>query len=311
MRTGAPSSIVSLIASATEILCALGLRDRLVGVSHECDFPEDVKGLPVLSSPKLDPLLPSATIDSRVRALVAEGLSVYRIRTEELERLRPDLIVTQDQCEVCAVSLDDVERAVAELTLKETRVCSLRPESLGEIEEDFGRVARAAGVIDSGRSLVASFRRRLHDLREKTSQASLRPSVACLEWIEPLMVAGGWMPELIRIAGGEPVLVTEAERFRKVDWPALAAADPDVVIVMPCGFDTDRSILELQRLASGRQLRGLRATREGRCFVADGNAYFNRPGPRIADSAEILAGLLHPGTLGTTAAAVRWPSSSA
>ncbi len=307
MAEDAPASIVSLIASATEIVCALGLRDRLVGVSHECDFPEDVKGLPVLSAPKMDPELPGGEIDRQVREIVAGGLSVYDIRTEELARLRPDLVVTQDQCEVCAVSLKDVEGAVAALTLRATRICSLRPNSLEDIVEDFRRVAAAAGVPERGEKLVRSFDDRLARLGEKSARAVRRPTVACLEWLDPLMVAGGWMPELVRIAGGEPVVVTEAERFRKVDWETLAGADPDVIVVMPCGFAIDRTLEELKDRRTGEMLRGMRATRAGRCFVADGSAYFNRPGPRIADSAEILAGLIHPGIFGEQNAAQRWP----
>ena len=307
MSGNAPASIVSLIASATEILCALGLRSQLVGVSHECDFPEDVKGLPVLSAPKVDPSLPSGEIDRRVRDIVAEGLSVYSIRTEELARLRPDLIVTQDQCDVCAVSLKDVEEAVAALTLKLTRVCSLRPNSLEDIVRDFRRVAAAAGVPARGEDLVASFGHRLTKVRETTAPAARRPTVACLEWLEPLMIAGGWMPELVRIAGGEPVIVTETERFLTVDWHILAESEPEVIVVMPCGFVIDRTLADLGGSRAAEALRGMHATRAGRCYLVDGNAYFNRPGPRIAESAEILAGLLHPELCGDPLAAQRWP----
>ena len=300
-------TIVSLIASATEIVCALGLRDRLVGVSHECDFPEDVKGLPVLSAPKVDSALPSGEIDKQVRNIVADGLSVYRIRTEELASLRPDLIVTQDQCEVCAVSLKDVENAVGALTLKATRICSLRPNRLEDVIRDFQRVADAAGVEEQGRALVASSHERLTNLRETTARAGRRPTVACIEWLDPLMVAGGWMPELVRIAGGEPVVANETEPFRRVDWKALAKADPDVIVVMPCGFTIGRTLEDLQAPRVADPLRALRATREGRCIVADGNAYFNRPGPRITDSAEILAGLIHTEIFGEPKGAQRWP----
>lgn len=291
MDYAAPATIISLIASATEIVCALGLRDRLVGVSHECDFPDDVKGLPVLSAPKVDPALPGGEIDRQVRRIAADGLSVYRILEDELARLRPDLIVTQDQCEVCAVSLGDVERAVGALTLKATRICSLRPDRLADVFEDFRRVGAAAGVPERGEALAASVGDRLEALRAKTSQAADRPSVACIEWLDPLMIAGGWMPELARIAGGEPV----------------PADDPDVIVIMPCGFTIDRTLAELEGSDAAAPLRRLRATREGRCFVVDGNAYFNRPGPRIADSAEILAGLLHPDPSGEPGSARRWP----
>jgi iron complex transport system substrate-binding protein len=290
--TGA-GSIVSLIASATEIVCALGLRDRLVGISHECDFPEDVRALPVCSEPKLDVHQPSAVIDRAVRDLVREGTGIYHVRTEVLEQLRPDLIVTQDQCDVCAVTLEDVERACSTLTHKAVRICSLRPNTLSDVVADFRRVGAAAGVPDRAESLVAEFERRLDALRMRTAEAT-RPRVLCLEWLDPPMVAGGWIPELVHAAGGTPVIVTEPTRFRTVGWPEIEEANADVAVVMPCGYPIDRTLAELADPAVNAPLRRLRATRTGRTFVADGNAYFNRPGPRIADSAEILAALFHP-----------------
>ncbi len=286
-------TIVSLIASATEIVCALGLRDRLIGISHECDYPADVVGLPVLSSPKVDGSLPSGEIDDRVRHIVRDGLSVYRVNVAELERLEPNLIVTQDHCEVCAVSLKDVEDALRSVTLVETDVCSLHPTNLDDVRRDFRRVADSAGVSDRGMGLVERFDRRLDELRQQMGGVDRRPRVACVEWLEPPMVAGGWMPELARIAGGEPVIVEDAESFRTVTWGDIAATDPDVVVLLPCGFPVDQTLGELARPEVAEPIRALRATREGRCYVADGNAYFNRPGPRLADSAELLAGLLH------------------
>jgi iron complex transport system substrate-binding protein len=183
--SGAPTarSIVSLIASATEIVCALGLRDRLVGISHECDFPEDVRGLPACSEPRIDPAQPGGRIDRAVRDLVREGASVYHVRTEVLERLRPDLIVTQDQCHVCAVSLADVEQACSVLVHKPVRICSLMPHTLQDIFSDFERVGDAAGVPERGRALTAALRKRLVDLSEKVADAP-RPTVACIEWLE-------------------------------------------------------------------------------------------------------------------------------
>lgn len=300
-------SIVSLIASATEIVCGLGLRDRLVGISHECDFPENVRGLPVCSEPRIDPSQPGGRIDRAVRDLVREGASIYHVRTDVLERLRPDLIVTQDQCRVCAVALADVEQACSTLAHKPVRVCSLTPHTLDDICADFERVGEAAEVPERSRALASAFRQRLETLREVVS-GEPRPKVVCLEWLDPPMVAGGWMPELVRIAGGDPVLVTSPEGFRTVGWPEIEAADPDVVVAMPCGFSIRRTLEELADNRISSPLGRLRATRAGRTFVADGNAYFNRPGPRITGSAEILATLLHPHRFPHRGAgAERWP----
>ncbi len=293
MKTETPRSIVSLIASATEIVCALGLRERLAGVSHECDYPEDVCGLPVLSEPKVEPRLPGRDIDRAVRDLVREGLSVYRVRVEVLEKLRPDLIVTQDQCQVCAVSLKEVEAACSALTLKETRICSLHPESLSDILADFRRVGEAAGVPDRAAALARAFEARL-DALSRAVGGLARPRVACVEWLDPPMVAGGWIPEIAEIAGGEPVIVTKPAQFRAVTWEEIDAADADVVVLMPCGFTIRKTLEDLRDERIAAPVRRLRAAKEGRCFIADGNAHFNRPGPRIADSAEILGSLLHP-----------------
>lgn len=285
-------SIATLIASATEIVCALGLRSQLIGVSHECDYPPDIAGLPVLSAPKLDPQLRSGDIDRRVREILREGLSVYRVRVDALERLRPDLIVTQDHCEVCAVSLRDVEEALCAIDLPDTKVCSLHPKDLADVRRDFVRVADAAGVPDRGRALVERFTSRLEGLRASTSGA--RPArVICLEWLDPPMVAGGWMPELVRAAGGEPLIVEGPDRFRSVTWDDVVACDPDLLAVFPCGFSITRTLQELGREGIRDGLAAVPATAAGRCRVLDGNAYFNRPGPRLADSAELLAGLVH------------------
>jgi iron complex transport system substrate-binding protein len=286
--------IVTLIASATEIVCALGLRDQLIGVSHECDYPPDIGGLPVLSAPKVKAERPSGEIDLRVREILRDGLSVYRVRVSELERLRPDLIVTQDHCEVCAVSLRDVEDALCAIHLPGTDVCSLHPKDLGDVARDFMRVAEAAGVPKRGSALVERFAQRLDVLRAATAGAR-RPRVVCLEWLDPPMVAGGWMPELVRAAGGDPLIVDAPERFKAVTWEDVASAEPDLVVVFPCGFSIARTLEELANDQVARGLAGVSASTAGRCRVLDGNAYFNRPGPRLADSAELLAGLFHPG----------------
>ena len=286
-------TIVSLIASATEIVCALGLRRNLIGVSHECDYPEDVKGLPTLSRPKLDPKQPGHEIDRRVRELVGDGLSVYAVDVETLQRLAPDLIITQDHCEVCAVSSKDLEAATCSVTLKDTAICSLHPSSLEQVCLDFQRVANAAGVSTRGHELVRAFRQRLDVLRQQTGAIRPKPRVACLEWLQPPMLAAGWVAELVEIAGGQPIVVDEQRSFSTVTWEQVGELDPDVVVVMPCGYPIEHSLVDLGDSTLQMNLRRLCATATGRLYIADGNAYFNRPGPRLADSAEILAALIH------------------
>lgn len=286
--------VVTLIASATEIVAGLGLADQLVGISHECDHPPEVLDLPRLSAPKVDPRQSSVEIDRGVREIVRDGLSVYRVDVAGLQRLRPDVIVTQDHCEVCAVSLRDVEDALCRLDLPDTAVISLHPEDLDDVRRDISAVADGLGVPERGRALVAAIDGRFQAVSERTAEAIGVPRVILLEWLDPPMVAGGWMPELARIAGAEPLIVESARRFRQVDWPEIAAADPDLVVVLPCGFDVERTLEELKAPHVASAMRTIRAVRHGSCVVVDGNAYFNRPGPRLADSAELLASVVHP-----------------
>ncbi len=305
-------TIVSLLASATEIISALDLRYRLIGRSHECDYPSDVAALPVLSAPKVDPSASSKEIDRQVRDVVRDGLSVYDIRIAELERLKPDLIVTQDQCEVCAVSLTDVEGALCQVTLKDTKICTLHPNNIDDVTADFQRVADASGVPERGRALVDAFTRRLADIEQRTAALSSRPRVAMIEWMDPVMVAGGWIPELVRVAGGEPVIVESPEAFKTVEWAEIAAADPDVVVILPCGYDLSQTLGELDDDVLAVALESVPAVRRGKCYAADGNAYFNRPGPRLADSAEMLGAVLHPDLFSDAVAGYRdcfakWP----
>lgn len=287
--------IACLLPSATEIVCALGLAERVVGVSHECDFPAAIVGRPVLTEPKLDPRGSSAAIDAAVRRLVADGLSVYRIREAALRAARPDLIVTQEQCEVCAVSFSEVEAAAHALLETPAAIVSLKPNRLDEVLDDFARVAAAAGVPEAGARLIAASRQRLERVRARVAPARSRPRVACIEWIEPLMVAGNWIPELVELAGGTYDLVAAGAHSPSIGWDALVAAQPDVVIVMPCGFPLAQTRPELPALTARREWQALPAVRNGRAYAVDGNAYLNRPGPRLIDSAELLAGLIQPG----------------
>jgi len=285
--------IVSLLPSATEIVCALGLRDHLVGVSHECDHPADVVGLPILTAPKLDPGKASRAIDDDIRALVSAGLGVYAIDTARLAELAPDLIVTQDQCDVCAVSYADVTAAVRMLARSSTEIVSLRPNRLDDVWRDVETVASAAGVATRGRSTADGLRARITALGERTARLE-RPRLSCLEWFDPLMAAGNWVPDLAAAAGAVCTLVAPGAHSSWLEWDALVEDRPDVVCGMPCGFSLARTVNELDLLLREPRWQLLPAVRSGRVYAVDGSSYFNRPGPRLVESAAILAGILHP-----------------
>jgi iron complex transport system substrate-binding protein len=286
--------IISLIASATEIVCALGFEPQMVGRSHECDFPASVKRLPVCTSPKFEVEGLSYEIDERVKAILQEALSVYRVDADLLERLRPTHVITQSQCEVCAVSLRDVEQAVCQFTSSQPVIVSLEPNALADVWSDIRRVAAALNAPDRGEELVAELRRRMDEIAAKARTARSRPTVACVEWIEPLMAAGNWSPELVEMAGGLNLFGEAGKHSPWMRWEDLVAADPDVIVVSPCGFDVARTLEEADLLVGKREWRELKAVKENRVFIADGNQYFHRPGPRLAESLEIMAELLHP-----------------
>ncbi|MGH7787458.1 MAG: cobalamin-binding protein [Candidatus Binatia bacterium] len=298
--------IATLLPSATEIVCALGLAEQVVGVSHECDHPAAIAGRPVLTEPKLDPRGTSAAIDARVRALVRDGLSVYRIKEEALRAARPDLIVTQEQCEVCAVSFSEVQQAARALLDTPATIVSLKPNRLDEVLDDFQRVADAAGVPEAGAQLIAASRARLDTIARRIRHARSRPRVACIEWLEPLMVAGNWVPELVELGGGTYEFTAAGAHSPALSWEALVASAPDVVIVMPCGFPLEQTRRELPQLTARPEWRALPAVRNRRAYVVDGNAYLNRPGPRLVDSAELLAGLIQPGHCAALIPAGSW-----
>jgi len=289
--------IASLLPSLTEIACALGQRPNLVGRSHECDYPAEVRSLPVLTEPKFEPEGSSREIDDRVKAIVRDGLSVYRVDAEKLRELAPDVILTQDHCEVCAVSLPDVEAAVADWTGHETRVVSVSPDTLGDVWRSITTIADAVGAGEAGAELVARLTDRVSEIGERTGGLTPRPRVTCVEWIDPLMAAGNWIPEVVALAGGEVVFGEAGAHSPWVEWKDVQAADPDVVVVMPCGFGIPRTRKEIPLLEALPGWGELRAVREGHAFVVDGNQYFNRPGPRLVESVEILAEILHPDRL--------------
>lgn len=286
--------VVSLIASSTEIVHALGCGHLMVGRSHECDHPESVKALPVLTEPKFAVDGTSAEIDQRVKEILRNALSVYRVKPELLSDAAPDVIITQSHCEVCAVSLRDVEEAVCQVIASRPRIVSLEPNGLEDLWIGIRQVAAALGVEPRGEQLIASLKARMAELSARASVLP-HPTVAMVEWIDPLMAAGNWMPTLCEMAGGTSLFGEANKHSPWMTFDELAARDPDVIVVLPCGFDIPRTRSEMPALASKPGWASLRAVKQGRVLLADGNQYFNRPGPRLAESLEILAEILHPG----------------
>ncbi|MBI4716752.1 MAG: ABC transporter substrate-binding protein [Planctomycetes bacterium] len=300
--------IASLLACGTEILYGLGLGERVVAVSHECDYPPEVLRKPRVTRAHIAADAPSAEIDRQVRAAGQSKTPLYSIDVQLLASLHPDLIVTQAQCEVCAVDLVEVLAAVeANAELGAAQVVALNPTTLEAVFEDIAAVGRAAGGTDAALSYVAGLRRRVDRVRVATEPLAdrTRPRVVCIEWIEPLMLAANWMPDLIAAAGGRTDLTHAGARSGYADWAAVRDYDPEVILVAPCGFDLPRTLRECAPLTRLPGWAGLRAVRSGQVFAADGNAYFNRSGPRLVDSLEVLAGLIHPGAFNGEALLLR------
>jgi iron complex transport system substrate-binding protein len=284
--------IASLLASGTELVCALGLGERLVGRSHECEDPAWVRRLPQLSRPTFPIDGPSGEIDRHVRERLRAGRPLYEVDEARLEALAPDVILTQTHCEVCAVSPGDLACGVP-ARLERRRVVALDGGTLETVLEGFGRVADVLGVAAEGRALVTSLRARADAVAARVRELS-RPRVACIEWIDPVFAMGNWGPELVALAGGEGVLGQPAAKSTTTAWEAVVAADPEVLIVAPCGFTLERTLRELPSLATRPGWSELRAVRAGRVFAADGNTYFNRSGPSLFETPEVLAEMLHP-----------------
>lgn len=286
--------IVSLLPSATEIVAALECTAWLLGRSHECDYPASVQTLPICTEPRFNPEGTSQEIHDRVTEVLQTALSVYRVKTEVLEALQPTHIITQAQCEVCAVSVGDVEKAVATLTGCQPHIISLQPTVLAEVWADIEHVAAAIGVAAT--SAIAALQQRVAACQQRVAAIPVdqRPTVACIEWIEPLMAAGNWMPELVELAGGRSQFGVIGQHSLWLAWADLVSADPDVIVILPCGFNLERTAQEAKLLQTHPEWNTLKAVRSGRVYVTDGNAYFNRPGPRLVDSLEILAEMFHP-----------------
>jgi len=286
--------IVSLLPAATEIICALGLEKNLVGRSHECDFPASVKQLPVCTEANFPDDLSSADIDVKVKEILADALSVYTVKREQIKTLAPDVVVTQAQCEVCAVSLKDVEDALENYLDKQAQIISLQPNSLDDIFNDIVTVANALNVPAAGAELLESLQERVDIIKHKLKFIDSKPTVACIEWLEPVMISGNWVPGLVNIAGGTPVLAQDGKHSPYIEWDEILQQDPEIIVVMPCGFSIERTMREINLLLDRPGFASLKAVKNDRFYIADGNQYFNRPGPRIVDSIEILAEIIRP-----------------
>ena len=292
--------IVSLLPSATEIVCALGLSESLVGVTHECDYPPAVRSRPIVTHSLLDHNgSTSEEIDNAVSWQLHDGLSLYELDYALLAQIAPDLVLTQALCDVCAVAYGDVERAIRDISaagvVLASQVLSLEPHGLEDILATIGHVGAAAGVAQRAVTLVSTLRARIERVRARTALAERRPRVACLEWISPTFGPGHWLPELVELAGGRPGLGTARCDSRRVAWDDVIAFAPEVIIVTPCGFDLRRTVAEAEQVLPSRNgWAALPAVRQGHVYAVDGNAYFSRPGPRIVDSLELLAELIHP-----------------
>ncbi len=295
--------ILPLISSATEIVHALGLGALQVGRSHECDYPPGVLALPVCTRPAIPVSGSSAEIDKLVKERLRSALSIYEVDAALIRDLRPTHIITQTQCEVCAVSLTDVQNALREEWALDAQIVSCEPYALADVWKDIQRIATACGQGKTGNRLVAGLQKRMTAL-QLTPRA--RPTVAAIEWLEPLMTGGNWVPELIEMAGGRSLFGTAGQHSPWMTWEQLVAADPDVIVALPCGFDLRRTREEMHWLTDRAEWPQLKAVGNDRVFICDGNQFMNRPGPRLVESLEIFAQLLHPDRFEPTLRGVGW-----
>ena len=282
--------VVSLLAAGTEIVCALDMGENLVGRSHECDNPPWVRALPPCSEPAFDVSVSSREIDAEVTRRIRSGHSLYHIHTELIRELAPDLVITQAHCEVCAVTPDNIERSGC--STPALSILALTAGSLAGIFDGIIRVAEALGREDKGRALVEQEKRRLEAVRKRT-KARLRPSIVVLEWMDPLFAMGNWGPELVEIANGELLLGAKGEHSSAIPFDRLRAADPEVIIIAPCGFTLERTLQERRVLEEHPIWSSLHAVQAGRVAFADGNLFFNRSGMTVSRTAEIITEILH------------------
>ena len=285
--------IASLLPSSTEIAFALGLGIEIVGVSHECDFPEEAKTKAVLTRSKINPFKRSDEIDKDVVEIAKSGLSVYDIDENKLKELQPDAILTQDQCEVCAVSLKDVQQATNKFICN-AKIVSLKPVFLGDILNDIKIIGKETGKKQEAEKLVKCLKTRIDYIKNKTKNLANKPKVCCIEWIEPLIVAGNWVPELVEAAGGTNIISKKGFHSTKLELKEVLQHNPDKIVISPCGFKTHQTLIDMGFLTSKPEWKELKAVKNNEVYIVDGNSYFNRPSQRIVDTLEILATIIHP-----------------
>lgn len=286
--------MVSLLPSGTEIVCALGLGENLVGRSHECDYPDYVQKLPVCSRPKYQREGSSAEINRSVESILREALSIYNVDVELIRSLQPTHILTQSQCEVCAISTDELQRALKEVIREEgITVIDSNPESLDHILRNIREVANAAEVPEAGESLVHEMKTNFERIRNRTKTITHKPEIAHIEWIEPVMTGGHWMMSLIEWAGGRNCFPDERERW--ISFEDIVRQNPEKIVIAPCGFSIEQSLQDIHFFEQKEEWQKLQAVKNREVYICDGSSYFNRPGPRLVDSLEILTEIYHPG----------------
>ena len=285
--------IISLIPSSTEIVCALGLRENLVGRSHSCDYPDDVVSLPVCSEPRNYPVGSSIEIHDELMSILRNALSVYQVHLETIKDLHPTHIITQSQCEVCAVSTDDLHEALSDyLKTKDVQVIDLKPDNIEEVLESFQTVADATDVPEMGNHLVQEIRDSFENINNATAVFSDKPKIAFIEWIEPLMAAGNWTTSLIEMAGGTNVFNKMTNHW--IEFDDIISSNPDKIVISPCGFSIEQSLENMRFLYNTEKWNSLEAVKNNEVYICDGSQYFNRPGPRLEDSLKILTEIFHP-----------------
>ena len=284
--------VLSLLSSTTEVVYALGCEDQLVGRSHECDYPPAVMTLPICTKPKFNVDGSSIEVDGQVKSILQNALSVYYINEDLLKELKPDIILTQSQCEVCAVSEKDVKSVVKNITGINPDIISVEPNSVKDIFKDIKIIAEALNVVDKGADLIDFMKNRIRTLKKSYDDKS-ELTVAAIEWIDPLMAAGNWVPELIEMAGGINLFGEAGKHSPWMEYKDLIEKDPQTIIIMPCGYNIQKSIFEIDSLIKQKGWQKINAVQNNKVYITDGNQYFNRPGPRIIESLEILIEIFH------------------
>jgi len=285
--------VVSLLPSNTEILYALGAGELLVGRSHECDYPAEVSRIPAVTRARIDDSRPSGEIDRDVKSLLKDALSIFEVDTGLITEIDPDVILTQDQCEVCAVSLKEVE-AAAETCGLGADIVSLSPKKFADLWTNMNDVAMALDLEEQAIPIIKGYKTRCVDIIERVCLRPENPKVACIEWFDPIMTAGNWVPGMVSLVGGEAILSEDGKHSPYVKWEDIREQDPDYLILMPCGFSLERTVQEATILKELPGWTEMKAVKDGRVIAVDGNRYFNRPGPRLVDSMEILAEIFYP-----------------